>query len=53
MMHGQTKIKLTGQIINKIRWKPDSGNFLSSMVQDLGFLKVKTEIQNLVLQYIL
>lgn len=38
----------TGKIINKIRWKPYSGNFLSSVVQGLGFLKVKAQIQNLV-----
>jgi hypothetical protein len=38
----------TGQFINKIRWRPDSGNFLSSLVQGLGFLKVKAQIQNFV-----
>jgi len=38
----------TGQIINKIKWKPDSGIFLLSLVQGLGFLKVKAQIQNIV-----
>lgn len=38
----------TGQIMNKISWKSDSGNFVSSLVQDVGFLKVKAQIQNLV-----